>query len=68
MAEEIGKIEKPLAEDFKAGRKLFFIPLIFPGKEFSEEFQEKYNRYWKQVESQIANLETKLGQTNRIYH
>ena len=68
MAEEIGKIEKPLAEDFKAGRKLFFVPLIFPGKELSEEFQEKYNRYWNQVESQIANLETKLGQTSRIYH
>ena len=29
MSEELGKIEKPLAEDFKAGRKLYFVPLVF---------------------------------------
>ncbi len=68
MAEELGKIEKPAVEDFKAGRKLFFIPLIFPNQELPQEFQEKYNRYWEQVESQIANLEAKLGPVNRIYH
>jgi hypothetical protein len=68
MAEEIGKIEKPPVEDFKAGRKLFFVPLVFPGKELPAEFQDKYNRYWEQVESQIANLEAKLGRTNRVYH
>lgn len=68
MAEELGKIEKPAVEDFKAGRKLFFIPLIFLNKELPGEFQEKYNHYWEQVESQVANLEDKLGPANRIYH
>jgi hypothetical protein len=68
VSEELGKIEKPPVEDFKAGRKLFFIPLIFPSHEFPEEFQEKYNRYWEQAESQVDNLEGKLGPANRIYH
>jgi hypothetical protein len=68
MAEELGKIEKPAVEDFKVGRKIFFIPLIFPNQELPQEFQEKYNRYWEQVESQIVNLEAKLGAVNRIYH
>jgi hypothetical protein len=68
MPEELGKIEKPPVEDFKSGRKLFFIPLIFSGKELPREFTEKYDRYWEQVESQIAGLELKLGQVNRIYH
>ncbi len=68
MSEELGKIEKPPVEDFKIGRKLFFIPLIFPNQELPEEFQEKYNRYWEQAESQVDNLESKLGAVNRIYH
>lgn len=68
MAEELGKIEKPAVEEFKVGRKLFFIPLIFPSKELPQDFQDKYNRYWEQVESQIAGLEAKLGTVNRIFH
>jgi len=68
MTEELGKIEKPLVEDYKGGRKLFFIPLLFPGKDLPQEFQEKSSRYWKQAESQIANLEDKLGPVNHIFH
>jgi len=68
MAEEIGKIEKPLAEDFKKGRKLYFIPLIFCGDESPADYQEKFNDYWNQVEAQMENLELKLGKINKIYH
>jgi hypothetical protein len=68
MAEELGKIEKPSVEQFKNGRKLFFVPLVFSGKELPLDFLEKYNRYWQQVESQIANLEDKLGPVKRIFH
>jgi hypothetical protein len=68
MAEQLGKIEKPPLEEYRSGRKLFFIPLIIAGKGLPQEFSEKYNRYWEQVESQIASLEVKLGQVNRIYH
>ncbi len=68
MAEELGKIEKPSVEQFKNGRKLFFVPLVFSGKELPLEFLEKYNRYWQQVDSQIANLESKLGPVKRVFH
>lgn len=68
MAEELGKIEKPLVEDFRGGRKLYFVPLIFSNSDLPQEFGEKYNRYWDQVESQITGLELKLGSVNRIYH
>jgi hypothetical protein len=68
MPEELGKIEKPSVEEFKAGRKLFFIPFIFPSPDLPQEFQEKYDRYWEQAESQIENLVAKLGQVNRIFH
>jgi hypothetical protein len=68
MAEELGKIEKPSVEDFKRGRKLYFVPLIYCGEEPPKEYVEKFNRYWEQVEKQITELELKLGKINRIYH
>ena len=68
MAEELGKIEKPLAEEFKEGRKLYFIPLIYCGTEPQAEYLEKFNKYWNQVENQMTDLELKLGTVNKIYH
>ncbi len=68
MSEELGKIEKPAAEDYKKGRKLYLVPLIFKGREPEAEYLEKFERYWIQVEIQISDLELKLGKVNRIYH
>jgi hypothetical protein len=68
MAEELGKIEKPSVDEFKEGRKLYFIPLIHRGEDSPDEYLIKFNKYWEQVEKQIAELETKLGVVKRIYH
>lgn len=68
MSEELGKIEKPSAEGFKGGRKLYFIPLIYSGAESPAEYLEKYNRYWEQVEKHLSDLQSKLGGIDKIYH
>jgi hypothetical protein len=68
MAEELGKIEKPPVENFRKGRKLFFVPLVFGSDEAPEDYLEKFNRYWEQLEKQIAELVGKLGEVNRVYH
>ena len=68
MSEELGKIEKPLAEEFKKGIKLYFVPLVYQGKKAEAEYQEKYNKYWTQLENQLEELELKLGKVSRIYH
>jgi hypothetical protein len=68
MAEELGKIEKPPAEDFKKGRKLIFVPVIYPGEGLPEDYIQKFNRYWEQVEKHVAELSSKLGEVNAIYH
>lgn len=68
MAEELGKIEKPAAEDYKEGRKLYFIPLIYLGVDSPEDYQKLALKYWEQVKSQISELETKLGTIQHIYH
>jgi hypothetical protein len=68
MSEELGKIEKPLAENFKAGRKLYFVPLIFGRADLPLDITLKFSTFWDQVESQIANLEDKLGRVTHIMH
>jgi len=68
MAEELGKIEKPPVEQFKKGRKLFFIPLVFSNPELPVEYIDKFDRYWEQVEKHLADLVGKLGEVNRVYH
>ena len=68
MSQELGKIEKPQAEEFKKGRKLYFVPLIYCEKEPQAEYLEKFNRYWNQVENQVSSLELKLGKIDKIYH
>jgi hypothetical protein len=68
MSEQLGKMEKPSVEEFKTGRKLYFIPLVYSGKEASDGYLGKYNRYWEQVDSHTEELELKLGKVNKIYH
>ena len=68
MSQELGKIERPAAEEFKAARKLFFVPLIFTPRDIQGELFEKVFRYWDQVESQLTSLETKLGIAKKVYH
>ena len=68
MSQELGKIEKPDSADFKKGRKLFLVPLIYASKEAPEEYIEKYELYWQQVAEQVLNLESKIGLVKRIYH
>jgi hypothetical protein len=68
MSEELGKIEKLPVENYKNGRKLFFVPLIFSNPELPLEFTIKYNHYWDQVDSQITGLEDKLGPVKHIFH
>ena len=68
MPEELGKIEKPSVEEFKKGRKLYFIPLIYCGKDSPTEYRAIYDKYWEQVEHQITDLEAKLGRINKVFH
>jgi hypothetical protein len=68
MAEELGKIEKPNVEDYKLGRKIYFVPLVFSSQKLPQEYGDKNSRYWEQVEAQLGSLEDKLGKTEYIFH
>lgn len=68
MPKKLGKVEKPSVEEFKKGRKLYFVPLIYGGRDSPAEYLEKFNKYWNQVENQVSDLELKLGRVNKLYH
>lgn len=68
MTEQLGKIEKPPAERFKQGKKIYLIPLMYTSKSAPAEFNEKIVCYWQQVVEQLANLEAKIGKIKHVYH
>jgi hypothetical protein len=68
MPEQLGKIERPEAERFKQGKKLYLVPLVYSGEEALDEYKEKCSRYWQQVAEQLTNLASKIGKVNRVYH
>jgi hypothetical protein len=67
MAEELGKIEKLDIEQF-GPRKLYIVPLIFSGSDAPPDYKEKLEKYWREVNEQIANQEVKVGKIKRVYH
>jgi len=68
MSEELGRIGKPEAKQFKNKRKLYLVPLLYSWEGAPAEYVEKFNLYWQQVEEHIANLESKIGEVKKIYH
>jgi hypothetical protein len=68
MTEQLGKIEKPEAEQYKGKRKLYLVSLLFSGESSPPEYLEKFDRYWDQVSQQLSNLESSINNIKRIYH
>jgi len=68
MAEPLGKIDKPRADEYKHARRLYLVPLVYSTDNAPEEYREKCIAYWQQVTEQLANLESKAGKVTRIYH
>jgi hypothetical protein len=68
MTEEIGKIEKPEAQQFEGKRKLYLVPVIYSFAEAPADYVDKYDRYWKQVSQHLLNLESKMGRVDLVYH
>ena len=68
MAEQVGKIEKPPAEHFRQGKKLYLVPLLYSSEDAPSEYKEKCGCYWQQVVEQLKKLELQIGRVNRVYH
>ena len=71
-AQELGRVERPPAEQFQGKRRLLLVPLMFAPPADTEDGasdgQAIYDRYWDQVRTQIDALASGLGGLHRIYH
>ncbi|MBI4187636.1 MAG: hypothetical protein HY529_00335 [Chloroflexi bacterium] len=68
MAEELGRIGKPEASQFRDKRKLYLVPLLFSWEDAPVEYIDKFNLYWRQVREHLANLEATIGKVDLVYH
>ena len=68
MAEELGKIEKPDAENFRLGRKLLFVPLLYAGEGFPDDYVKITATYWEQVLKQVTDITSRLGSVKHVFH
>ena len=68
MTQELGRIERPSAEDFRGKRKLLLVPQLYHPPTLEEDGAAILNRYWEQTRSQILSLEAGLGPVKHIYH
>lgn len=67
MAEELGRITRPEAEQFKQGRRLFLVPLVFTPPSPPEELKNITDRYWAEARKQVAGLEGRIGRVKKVY-
>ena len=68
MTTPLGEIQKPEAERYRKGRKVYLVPLFVAPPDPTGEFEEKLEQYWSGAQEHIARLEAALGPVNRIYH
>ncbi len=68
MSSELGRIEKPEAQQFEGQRKIYLVPLVFSPSKPSQEFADLYEKYWTGVREHLLKLEGSIGSIARVYH
>ena len=68
MAQDLGRIERPSIEQYRGKRKLLLLPLVYAPSNPAPEGLALLQRYWEQLEFQVASLEARLGGLRHIYH
>lgn len=67
MTQEIGRVERPSAENYRGKRKLLLVPLMYVPPQEAAEGREIVDRYWDQVRAQVSALEGTLGSLRHIF-
>ena len=68
MAQEIGRIQRPDVERYRGRRKLLLVPLIYAPRMDDEEGATLLQRYWDEMQTQVASLADALGGLDHVYH
>ena len=68
VSQELGRVERPAAQQYAGKRKLLLLPLIqAPGLE-APAAKELLDKFWEQAGQQIDSLERGLGLLRHIFH
>jgi len=67
MTQELGRVARPSAEQYRGKRKLLLVPLLYAPQTDNEEGLAIVARYWDQVRIQTGALEASLGSLSHIY-
>ena len=68
MTQELGRIDRPSADQYQGRRKLMLVPLVYGPTADEPEGAEALQNYWDQMQVQVAALENALGGLRHIYH
>ena len=68
MAQELGRISRPTAGQYQGRRKLLLAPLVYGPTSQDESGAAALQKYWDQMQEQVAALQSALGGLDRIYH
>ncbi len=68
MSSELGKLEKPSADQFQSQRKVYLVPLVFAPRQPAPEYADLYERFWSGVREHLLKLEHSMGSIARVFH
>jgi len=63
---ELGRIDKPNAENFAGKRKLYCVASIFSTDDAPDDYKGLVNRYWDEILGQIGKIES-AGKIRKIF-
>ena len=68
QGQELGRIDRPAADQYKGRRKLLLVPLVYSPAQGEPEGAAALQNYWEQMRTQVAALENALGGLQHVYH
>mgnify|MGYP001290678185 FL=1 len=68
MSETLARLERPSAQSVQSRRKLYLVFLVFTHASAPQEYKDRSEKYWRQVDAHLRNLESKAGVVRHVYH
>lgn len=68
MAQELGRISRPAADQYEGRRKLLLVPLVYGPQANAPDGVAVLQKYWDQMQTQVESLVAALGGLHHIYH
>ncbi len=68
MSSPLGKIDKPEADQYKEGRKIFLVSLFLSPPDGPDDLKALLEEYWEEAGEHVARLEASLGPVSHIFH